>query len=388
MGLVQQIASALAGSGSTVTATFASTPTAGNTIVIITNNFSSRTVLSISITNGIGPVRLAHDIFASLSSSCEMWAIIAGASSGTLVTLNLSGAANSRSINISEWSGLAATVIQDGALQFAHFGAGSTSLTTPAYTAAVPGDLVICCAATGNTFSTDPGSPYTSFSAPAAAFHASFNFGASSGAQPTGTWTTPSSAGNTLIAAIEAPSPPLPPPILLVTAWPPIDYIPAPLPHVPVVVGGPPPQTNWFAPLAVTPWPSPDYGAASLPHVPAPSAATLVPSILAVTPWATTQYPAVNLSQIEPPVTGPFFPSILPVSAWPTSQYPASNLSLIEPAVTGPFFPSPLVVTPYPPPSYAPLDLLKVPPSPAGPAALTGIKISFRGIKRRPQNTP
>lgn len=207
MGLVQQATNSAAGSAATIAATFSVTPTAGNTLVVIVNNRSLHPVNSISITNGTGPVRLAHNTFSSISTASEIWAIIAGVSSGTVFTVNFSATSVARSVSISEWSGLAAVVTGDSTFVTTSAASGSTSLSTGAYSAAVAGDLVLCCAviAAAATFSSDPSSPYTSFTAPEAPFHCSYNFGASSGSQPAASWAFSSSFAQTLIVAIQPP---------------------------------------------------------------------------------------------------------------------------------------------------------------------------------------
>lgn len=93
-----------------------------------------------------------------------------------------------------------------------------------------------------------------------------------------------------------------------------------------------------------------------------------------------------------PPTPQPYFPVLLAVVPYPAIDYLPNPLKIVPvfPGGAGaPPVPSILAVTAWPAPSYTPADLLEFPAGPSGRApAVAGIKISFRGIKRRPQETP
>jgi len=134
----------------------------GNTLVLIIasqRSPSARTVSSLSCTN-VTWANLAAA--ASGVMDAEIWyGTIAGGSSGTTVTITMSGASSNIAGSVSEFSGiLTSGTINDGTAQTKT--ATGTAVTTTAYSAALANDLVIAIEAhaTGTGPTVQPGGSY------------------------------------------------------------------------------------------------------------------------------------------------------------------------------------------------------------------------------------
>lgn len=137
----------------------------GNTLVVCVvskrSSGAARTVSSITCTNTTGWTKLAASGAFGTSYQTEIWYGHATATSGTSVSITMSGTTASLAANVSEFSGiLTSGTIPDGTAQ-GTTGSGP-SVTTAAYSTAKTGDLVITCEghADGTAPSAQPGGSF------------------------------------------------------------------------------------------------------------------------------------------------------------------------------------------------------------------------------------
>ena len=166
MGFVQSAPGGTATSGSTVTATFSSPTTAGNTIVVLVSNLAAvaRTVSSISLTGASDTFTKAVGLSANVSVQLdtEIWADANCSGGHTAVVVTFSGAITDAELNVIEWNGLSGTAdktqTNDGQI-VSSWSTGSTGTLSQASEVAFG---VVCVDALGGEITiTGPASPWT-----------------------------------------------------------------------------------------------------------------------------------------------------------------------------------------------------------------------------------
>ena len=129
--------------GTSVTITAAAS---GNTLVLMIANYRSsgaRTVSSISCTNTTGWTKSEGNTNGNLG--VEIWVGYCTGTSGTTITITMSGSGSTLAVNATEWSGVLTPPGTTGDDGSANNTGASTSPATAAYSSTVNFDLLLCC---------------------------------------------------------------------------------------------------------------------------------------------------------------------------------------------------------------------------------------------------
>lgn len=160
--LVQQAVGTYPGSGTTITVTLGSAPTAGNDLLLGFEAANTPAIVSVASTNAIWGIRAG----SHTNRAVELWeALNVGASAGTIVTITFASAlAGSAGANVSEWSGLAKTSAAD---QTNTNSGNSTAIATNSITPAQGvAQVLISVCRSGGTVSGGPSAGWTALTSP------------------------------------------------------------------------------------------------------------------------------------------------------------------------------------------------------------------------------
>lgn len=158
MGLVQHASNTVT-SGSSISATFGSNTTSGNTIVVCVSNESSRTVSSVALTGSSDT--FAKAVSAGTTDECEIWYDSSNSGGHTVVTVTFSSTVTAAQVDVYEWNGISPSTPVDKT----HTGTGTSSSWSSGATATLSqaaevAFAVVCCAGASITI-TGPSSPWT-----------------------------------------------------------------------------------------------------------------------------------------------------------------------------------------------------------------------------------